>query len=678
MRRQKEREASPVVSKRLRNDFSRYDAEKYETLGRDGRMSSKSISARSNYNRNTKDDEYIYDYATKTQEFRFDSERSLRDRLSGSRRPDVKQGDEFKVLSINVDNSELSDNAIKDKLYTEFERYGDFHVNIIQSGEGRIAFINFRHCVDAKSAYEIKRHQALLNSDAILEPVIMKSKPQYFSSTEHRASNRQNRFKKLRGSRNVSNGPLNRQIRETREPMRTEFKKQHRFPNHLVHVEPEDDETATRTLFVGNLENDVSDSELRNAFGKYGHLEDIDIKRPDNTNAYAFVKFSNLDMAHKAKVAMSGQYIRNNPCRIGYGKVQPSTCVWVGGLGPWVSVDLLEREFDRFGAIQRIEWQKDDSYAFVLYASIDAAKAACQGMRGFVVDDAGHRLRVDYADDENPLHFSRASRDRERKISDDVPIVVDVNNLRNDVKPVENSTPKSNHNDSRRSKSSVSPHGRDIEKRTEKRSSPCASNNISTNNKEGEERKTLDASSKGQLCCEVTKNSLLVWNGAFMLKNSAFAVNMYLLSGEKQLVDTMMPQSCEMEPLAMLKITQRLRMDQPKLDDFMRRIATASSSSCCVLLAIPSVLVTEEAEAAVSRRPLRNLVCYLKQKEAAGVVPLQATVTGSKDSDLTGVLHAFPPSPVAHDILTKYAPSGTDIDRFKDDHVVVVLLKDGS
>ena len=43
---------------------------------------------------------------------------------------------------------------------------------------------------------------------------------------------------------------------------------------------PEDDPLATRTLFVGNLELNITDEEIQRIFGRYGKLVDIDIKRP--------------------------------------------------------------------------------------------------------------------------------------------------------------------------------------------------------------------------------------------------------------------------------------------------------------------------------------------------------------------------------------------------------------
>jgi RNA-binding protein 15 len=69
--------------------------------------------------------------------------------------------------------------------------------------------------------------------------------------------------------------------------------KKDKFPNYLHHQMPEDDPLATRTLFAGNLEVNISDEELRRIFGRYGIVEDIDIKRPPpgtgNANLFFFL-----------------------------------------------------------------------------------------------------------------------------------------------------------------------------------------------------------------------------------------------------------------------------------------------------------------------------------------------------------------------------------------------------
>ncbi|XP_062542305.1 RNA-binding protein spenito-like [Armigeres subalbatus] len=103
-------------------------------------------------------------------------------------------------------------------------------------------------------------------------------------------------------------------------------------------------------------------------------------------------------MAHRAKVELSGQYIGKFQCKIGYGKATPTTRIWVGGLGAWTSITQLEREFDRFGAIKKIEYNKGDTQAYILYDSIDAATTAVKGKRGFPLGATDRRIRIDFAD----------------------------------------------------------------------------------------------------------------------------------------------------------------------------------------------------------------------------------------------------------------------------------------
>merc|ERR1719229_1093250 len=185
-------------------------------------------------------------------------------------------------------------------------------------------------------------------------------------------------------------------------PPRRENKKD-KFPNYLEHISPEDDPNATRTLFIGNLELNITLEEMKRIFGKHGDLVDIDIKRPPpNTgNAFAFLRYRNLDMAAEAKRELSGQYIGKFQCKIGYGKVHKTSRVWLGGLGDWCSRDMIEREFDRFGAMGNIDYETGDSEAIIQYETIDAAAVAVNEMRGYNLGGPGKRIKIDFADDPN-------------------------------------------------------------------------------------------------------------------------------------------------------------------------------------------------------------------------------------------------------------------------------------
>lgn len=80
-----------------------------------------------------------------------------------------------------------------------------------------------------------------------------------------------------------------------------------------------EDPFASRTLFVGNLELDITISELRNFFERYGIVEEIDIKTPhDAQSAYAFIRFSDIVSAREARRLCAGIYLRDNKYIIVY------------------------------------------------------------------------------------------------------------------------------------------------------------------------------------------------------------------------------------------------------------------------------------------------------------------------------------------------------------------------
>lgn len=490
-------------------------------------------------------------------------------------------------------------------------------------------------------------------------------------------------------------------------------RKSEKFPYHLDHVDPEYDDKATRTLFVGNLDVNITDFDLRNIFGKFGLVEDVDIKRPvrNSGNAYAFIKYINLDCAHRAKVEMSGKYIGRFQCKIGYGKVTPTTVIWVGGLGPWVTVETLEREFDRFGAIQHIEWPRNKNFAYVIYDSIDAAQAACQQMRGFPLGGPDRRLRLDFGEKEHisrshslPDHHYPPPKDRGyyplpehppplpwRGLPPDGPERQRYEDWQRDQRDYRGLPPDPYRDDARRHDDYRSMERR--YERTPEYAKPSYGSQRSPDRGEyrdgrGQsreedrrlsERKDYRASSPNgdyidsqcRSLADLAKLLPVAWNGALILKSSAFATRMHVVGGDVTLVDTLMrdPTSTE-SPI--LKITQRLRLDQPKLDDVGRRIQAAGLRGHCILLAMPSTLPNyEDNTTAIQQRPLKNLVTYLKQKEAAGVISLPPfSIQGKKD---VGVLHAFPPCDFGFNFLRNRAPKLLP-ETAKEDHLVVVVI----
>lgn len=688
----------------------------------------------------------------------------------------------YKVLCVSSIHPKASDEIIKDTLYREYKKFGEFSIRISHELEERIAFICFRSSEDARDAKHAKPRVVIYDKLSIVEPVYERPEtyrrprsvtpPEYDryyarSPGPERAHRPMERYERVYGPP-VGIPPHGREMRREvippphhefvrppmhhgphhpgphhpggpphhygpprhmmiRHPAHATFErienKKDKFPNYLHHVQPEDDPLATRTLFAGNLEINIGEEELRRIFSKYGIVDDIDIKRPPpgTGNAYAFVRFQTLDMAHRCKVELSGQYIGKFQCKIGYGKATPTTRIWVGGLGPWTSVPQLEREFDRFGAIKKIDYIKGDSNGYILYDSIDAAQAAVKEMRGFPLGGAERRLRVDFADVTpgfgfKPRPFSEENPPAEFRPRPTAEYEPPYEPYPTEPPEFSGYVPRGFrgrggsgpwHDRRGGGRGGGGPYGRgggggaypdnyvrdepdwptrrpppEIEyeppTRTVRRS-VSREPGVDRSRSRSPRRRPIDSDSDSETARtgilttsrtlpEVARKSIAVWQGALILKNSLFPAKFHLTDGDTDIIEALMKDE---DGKHMLRITQRLRLDQPKLDDVSKRIQTSSSHAIFLGLAGSSAAITND-DANVQTRPLRNLVSYLKQKEAAGVISLL-----NKDTEGTGVLYAFPPCAFSTELLKRTCPSLSE-EGLKEDHLVIVVVKGGS
>jgi len=167
-----------------------------------------------------------------------------------------------------------------------------------------------------------------------------------------------------------------------------------------------------------------------------------------------------------------------------------------------------------------------------------------------------------------------------------------------------------------------------------------------------------------------------VWSGALVLRNAAFVVDFHLLSGSVLLVNSLLGSKVEPGTEAdcpVLKISQRLRLDQPeKLDELDRRLRKAGRTGCSVLLATSTPAQVDDDANVVQQYPLSSLVSYLLQKQVAAIVSLPP---GSSDATkATGVLHAFPPCKFSVDFLHREAP-GLPTNCPTEEELLVVLCE---
>ncbi|XP_028680411.2 putative RNA-binding protein 15B [Erpetoichthys calabaricus] len=706
---------------------------------------------------------------------------------------------EYKTLLISNLGSQLSDEDVEDGLFHEFKKFGDVSVKLSHTPElGRVAYVNFRHPDDAKEARHAKGRLVLYDRPLKVEPVYPRRRsctPPDVSYVPLHASYPYRQRSLSPGSSNLREqrprhyalealGLRDRERALEYVGLFDEGGRSYSFQMPEEDLLPEDDQRATSNLFIGNLDHNVTESELRRAFDKYGLIEEVVIKRPARAQggAYAFLKFHNLDMAHRAKVAMSGRVIGRNVVKIGYGKANPTTRLWVGGLGPNTSLAALAREFDRFGSIKTIDYGKGDSFAYIQYESLAASQTACAQMRGFPLGGPNRRLRVDFANevgartypqqyqppgplpvqydlladgyrglerelrarDRTPPHSVYPDRERgfpegswtghsksldRRNNVDGIGRGLvrsrskerwtgDRENERTAAKPwddrrkrrslsterayEERGRPKTRGSSPERSPDRVWKDGRftDIVADTRDINSatpdgrPCAAEDKTNSgvldspsakkkdadqnhrNAESEEAKAEDGkaeSKKPNTLLEYAQTLQLVWHGVLVLKNSCFPTDMHLLEGGSAVVNSLLKDSVAGGKITQFKIAQRLRLDQPKLDEVSRRIKQGSPDGYAVLLAVQAPQGKEAAppEPGLHKRLLRNLVSYLKQKQSAGVISLP--LGGGKDKAFTGMLYAFPPC----DFTQHYLQGALrTLGKLEEEHLVVVIVRD--
>uniref|UniRef100_A0A8C5E9F8 RNA-binding protein 15 n=1 Tax=Gouania willdenowi TaxID=441366 RepID=A0A8C5E9F8_GOUWI len=736
---------------------------------------------------------------------------------AGSRseqRPPSAPESEYKSLKISELGSQLNDEEIEDGLFHEFKKFGDVSVKISRENDERVAFVNFRRPEDARAAKHARGKLVLYDRPLKIETIY---------STKRKSHSPVTKDSFLPGHRNIHpqralspTGPGYRDYRLQQlalgrlaappppppPPHLRDLERDRGFPLYESRnrasfipecavfreddlMSPEDDQRANRTLFLGNLDTTVTDSDLRRAFERFGVITQVDIKRAvrGQSNTYGFVKFENLDMAHRAKIAMAGKIVGHNPINIGYGKPTPTARLWVGGLGPWVALTALAREFDRFGTIRTIDYRKGEAWAYILYESLDAAQAACAHMRGFPLGGPDRRLRVDFAEIEHryqqhqymqlplplphydllPEHLpprltdplkarerspplSAHFREREPYPAAEWPTLGvhdrirgaafepidrlerrtqeswtvererdfqgrDVSRtrrhlddgwlserlpdsggygLRHPGTSSERSPGAGCRNGGRYNDNDRPPHaGRNSPARerqdpgcVERKRKTLSPAEISSSmergrkhkespSKRNDQRERLSPSSKSGL-----GKLIQIWQGFLLLKNSSFPASLHLLEGDIKVATSLLVEGSTGGSVSKLKISQRLRLDQPKLDEVSRRVKAAGSNGYCILLAVPGKSEdngVQDSSSSSMERPLKNLVSYLKQKEAAGIISLP--VGGSSDKDHGGVLHAFPPCEFSQQYLDASAKAFA---KSEDELMVMVIIRGAS
>lgn len=133
------------------------------------------------------------------------------------------------------------------------------------------------------------------------------------------------------------------------------------------------------------------------------------------------------------------------------------------------------------------------------------------------------------------------------------------------------------------------------------------------------------------------------WTGYFKLKRESFPMRFFFLSGDHDMLDKLLKHQLQ------LHITQRTRLETSKVDDFEKRLNNENNSDInfSILIGLPtdSTPRNSHGEEIGKIAPLQNLIEYLDQKEAAGVISLNDEASSMSNSSNS---KSKPSAPVAN------------------------------
>ncbi|CAF0881545.1 unnamed protein product [Rotaria sordida] len=362
--------------------------------------------------------------------------------------------------------------------------------------------------------------------------------------------------------------------------------------------------------------------------------------------AYAFIQYENVDMAYEARRAMNGRSIGKVDCKIGYGKIVPTKHLWVGNIPVNIKRHDLEHAFSRYGQIKTFDYSSGDPTAIISYSDIEDAIKARTKLNGTIkiVDgrvihnepdisssSSSSRLaiaimscfRIDYLDrptsrrfvivrpqkKSSNRHESRSpSRSKSRSRSSASSTHDHTHSPSNDINNNEQSKDNliENLKTEIHSRSPTPPPPPILNTIKQRRSTDRSQNSLLTNltpiagrtfyGSLGSYLSPNDTTNVNNLndlmiLCEQLNSSATKSNTAlatvypvqFILKSHAYDARMHFLAGSPTLASILLGQPGDLiAAKTELKITQRLRLDQHKLEDLERKLRNSVTNALAI------------------------------------------------------------------------------------------------
>ncbi|CAF3447001.1 unnamed protein product [Rotaria sp. Silwood1] len=391
----------------------------------------------------------------------------------------------------------------------------------------------------------------------------------------------------------------------------------------------------TRTLLIENLERNVTESKLEGIFGRYGTIKKIDLRKSSSKGVYASIQYENVDMAYEARRAMDGQSIGKANCKINYGKIVPTKHLWVGNIPEDIQRRDLEHVFSRYGQIKTFDYSTGDPTAIITYRDIEDAIKARKKLNGTIkivdgrvvrsesdTSPSSHRgFRIDYLDRPTSRRFvvvrphkkslnKRESRSSSRSKSRNRSPASSThdrtrspsNDVNNDEQTKDNLTENLKTETHSRSPTPSSILNTIKQRRSTDRSESSPLTNLAPiagrtfygslgSYLSPDDTANVTNLDELMILCEQLNLSATKSNTAlatvypvqFILKSHAYDARMHFLAGSPSLASILLGQPGDLiAAKTELKITQRLRLDQQKLEDLERKLRSSVTNALAI------------------------------------------------------------------------------------------------
>jgi nucleolysin TIA-1/TIAR len=158
-------------------------------------------------------------------------------------------------------------------------------------------------------------------------------------------------------------------------------------------------EPNKRALYIGGLDQRVTEEILRQIFETTGHVQNVKIIPDKNAKGfnYGFVEYDDPGAAERAMATLNGRRVHQQEIRVNWAYQSNTTTkedtsghfhIFVGDLSNEVNDELLQQAFSAFGSVSeaRVMWDmktgRSRGYGFVAFRDRPEAEKALSSMDG--------------------------------------------------------------------------------------------------------------------------------------------------------------------------------------------------------------------------------------------------------------------------------------------------------